>query len=93
MIILDTVIGSGATVLKLCDELSKIGGLQRQVTVLCCYASPPGLAAVAAHPAVHSVFVAHRSDRLDEHGWLVPYTHGDIGDKLFGPKGELEVLN
>ena len=86
LIILDTVLATGATVLKLCDELSDIVGSERQVTVLCCYASPQALASVADHQAVHSIFVAHEADTVDQHGYLVPYTNGDVGDKLFGKK-------
>ena len=86
IIILDSILATGATLLKLCDELSNISGLKRQVTVLCCYASPEGLAAVAAHEVVHSIVVAHRADTINEHGYVVPWTHGDLGDKLFGEK-------
>ena len=86
LVILDTVLATGATVLKLCDELSSTVGLERQVTVLCCYASPQALAAVADHRAVHSIFVAHEADTVDDNGYLVPYTNGDVGDKLFGKK-------
>lgn len=86
LIILDTVLATGATVLRLCDELSDVTGSKRQVVVLCCYASPQALAAVADHHAVHSIFVAHEADTVDEHGYLVPYTNGDVGDKLFGKK-------
>ena len=85
-VILDTVMATGATVVRLCDELSSIPGLRNQVTILSCYASPQAIAAVAVHPAVHSIFVAHRADTVDEHGYLVPYTNGDMGDKLFGKK-------
>ena len=89
IIILDTIVATGATLLKLCDELSNMSGLEKQVTVLCCYASPEALAAVAGHEVVHSIVVAHRADTVDEHGYLVPYTHGDMGDKLFGKKSSL----
>ena len=86
MIILETILATRATLLKLCDELSNISGLERQVTVLCCYASPKALAAVAGHEVVHSIVVAHRADTVDEGGYLVPYTHGDLKDKLFEKK-------
>lgn len=85
-IILDTILATGATILKLCDELSDVPGSEHRITVLSCYASPQALAAVACHPAVHSIVVAHQADTVDEHGYLVPYTHGDMGDKMFGKK-------
>ena len=83
LVILDTILATGDTVLRLCDELSD---LEAQVTVLCCYASPQALAAIAGHEVVHSIFVAHQADTVDENGYLVPYTNGDVGDKLFGKK-------
>ena len=86
LVILDTVLATGATVLKLCDELSNTVGSERKITVLCCYASPQALAAVANHRALHSVIVAHEADTVDDKGYLVPYTNGDVGDKLFGNK-------
>ena len=86
LIILDSILATGATLLKLCDEISILGGSEVQVTVLCCYASPQALAAIADHEIVHSIVVAHRADTVDEHGYLVPYTNGDLGDKLFGKK-------
>ena len=86
LIILDSILATGDTLLKLCDELSNIGGSERRVTVLCCYASPQALAAVAGHEVVHSIVVAHEADTVDEHGYVVPYTNGDLGDKLFGKK-------
>lgn len=86
LIILDTILATGATILKLCDELSSVPGSENRVTVLSCYASPQAIAAVACHSAVHSIVVAHQADTVDEHGYLVPYTNGDMGDKLFGKK-------
>lgn len=56
------------------------------MTLLCCYASPQALAAVAGHEFVHSIVIAHQADTVDEHGYLVPYTNGDLGDKIFGKK-------
>lgn len=87
-VILDTVMATGATVVRLCDELSRIpgGGGNRQVSVLSCYASPEAIAAVAAHPVVDSILVARRAEGVDEGGYLVPGTGGDVGDRLFGKR-------
>ncbi|KAL8831863.1 MAG: hypothetical protein Q9191_000615 [Dirinaria sp. TL-2023a] len=89
MVILDTILATGDTLLKFCDELLDIDGPERHITVLCCYASPQALAAVAHHRAVHSVFVAHEAETVDDDGYLVPYTNGDVGDKLFGKKQKI----
>jgi 4a-hydroxytetrahydrobiopterin dehydratase len=102
IVILDTILATGDTVVKLCDELfaprsntpdqaeqpslKPEGEPRRFVTVLSCYASPQAIAAVAAHPAVAAIWVAHLADTVDEYGYLVSYTHGDVGDKLFGKK-------
>ena len=86
LIILDTILATGATILKLCDELSNRPAFKRKVTVLCCYASPQALSKIAGHRAVHSVIVAHQADTVDDNGYLIPSTHGDMGDKLFGKK-------
>lgn len=92
LIILDTILATGDTMLKLCDELSDTLDLETHVTVLCCYASPQAVAAVADHPIVRSIFVAHLADIVDEHGYLVPSTNGDMGDKLFGKKVDRRSL-
>ncbi|KAF2123487.1 PRTase-like protein [Dothidotthia symphoricarpi CBS 119687] len=84
IVLLDTVIATGGTILKICDELMAISGsAERHVTILSCYVSPIGLAAVAKHPLVRNVIVAATAERVDEHGYVVPYP-GDVGDKLFG---------
>ena len=88
-LVLDTVLATGDTVLRLCDDLWKASlekNRRAQVVVLCCYASPEALARIAAHSAVVSIFVARQADTVDEQGYLVPYTHGDMGDKLFGER-------
>ena len=100
VVILDTIPATGDTVVKLCNELvmphssMQQAGLlsergnenQRFITVLSCYASPHAVAAVAAHSAIESIFVAHLAETVDEAGYLVASTNGDVGDKLFGRK-------
>jgi 4a-hydroxytetrahydrobiopterin dehydratase len=85
IVILDTIIATGDTVVKLCEELWEMsGGLPRSVVVLCVYAAPEALERVARCPVVEYVVVGRRAERCDERGYLVPYTNGDIGDKIFG---------
>ncbi|KAI8947624.1 phosphoribosyltransferase-like protein [Xylaria longipes] len=84
IILLDTVIATGGTILKICDELLAMSGSrERYITVLACYVSPIGIQAVAKHPLIREIIVAAKADSVDENGYVVPYP-GDIGDKLFG---------
>ncbi|OCL11728.1 PRTase-like protein [Glonium stellatum] len=90
IVLLDTVIATGGTILKICDELMALSGSQlKYITILSCYVSPLGLAAVAKHPLVREIIVAVTAERVDENGYVVPYP-GDVGDKLFG-KAELHT--
>jgi 4a-hydroxytetrahydrobiopterin dehydratase len=84
IVLLDTVMATGGTILAICDQLLEESGDQNKyITILSCYVSPNGLAAVAKHPLVRNVIVATTAERVDEHGYVVPYP-GDVGDKLFG---------
>lgn len=84
VILLDTVIATGGTILNICDELMGLSGTGvKYITILACYVSPIGLEAVAKHPLVREVIIASRAEDVDEQGYTVPYP-GDIGDKLFG---------
>jgi 4a-hydroxytetrahydrobiopterin dehydratase len=85
IVILDTIVATGDTVVKLCEELWEMSGKQpRSVVVLCCYAAPEALERIAQCPVVEYVVVGRRAERCDEKGYLVPYTNGDIGDKIYG---------
>lgn len=86
-VVLDTVIATGDTVAKLCDELWELSGRrERSVVVMCCYAAPAALVRLSRHPVVQYIVVARWAEGCDEAGYLVPTTNGDIGDKLFGEK-------
>ncbi|OGM39541.1 pterin-4-alpha-carbinolamine dehydratase, partial [Aspergillus bombycis] len=86
LVVLDTLVATGDTLVALCEELWAMssGRAERSVAVLCCYAAPEALERVAACPVVEYVIVAARAERCDDAGYLVPYTHGDIGDKIYG---------
>lgn len=75
ILLLDTVIATGGTILKICDELMGLSGGKEKYVI--------GLAAVSKHPLVKEIFVGAMAETVDENGYLVPYP-GDIGDKLFG---------
>lgn len=84
VVLLDTVIATGGTILAICDELMALSGPgERYITVLSCYVSPVGLEAVAKHPLVREIVVAAEAEGVDDKGYTVPYP-GDIGDKLYG---------
>ncbi|KAJ5301144.1 uncharacterized protein N7443_006146 [Penicillium atrosanguineum] len=84
LVVLDTVVATGDTIVQLCAELWVLSGGTASVVVCCCYAAPAALKRVAACPGVKCVVVGRRAERCDERGYLVPYTHGDIGDKIYG---------
>ena len=86
IIVLDTIVATGDTIVQLCAELRALSGGTASMVVLCCYAAPAALERVAACPGVEYVVVGSLAERCDERGYLVPYTHGDIGDKIYGER-------
>ena len=85
IVILDTIIATGDTVVQLCEELWEMSGKQpKSVVILCCYAAPEALERIAQCPVVEYVVVGKKAERCDEKGYLIPYTNGDIGDKIYG---------
>jgi uracil phosphoribosyltransferase len=91
VVILDTMIARGDSVRAVCDELRQRGQPDGTVSVICCYAAPEGMEAVAQHPSVHAVWTAARGASVDAQGYVQPPTFGDMGDKLFGPKAPQDV--
>lgn len=92
LVFLDTVIATGGTVAKLCDELWEMSGCrERSVVVMCCYAAPAAFVRLSRHPVVQYIAVARRAEGCNKAGYLVPTTNGDIGDKLFGEKEECTI--
>ncbi|EFR00366.1 hypothetical protein MGYG_03368 [Nannizzia gypsea CBS 118893] len=86
VVILDTIIATGDTVLQLCEEIWNMSGRTKEssVVVMCCYAAPKALELISMHPVVDYIVVAKKSQGCDTAGYLIPYTHGDIGDKMYG---------
>lgn len=94
--ILDTIIATGDTVVKLCEELWEMSGRKPDsMVVWCCYAAPDALERIARCPVVEYVVVAKRAERCDEKGYLV-HTNRDIGDKIYsgvsGQDGKVEPV-
>ena len=84
-VILDTIIATGDTVVKLCEELWEMSGQKPDsVVVWCCYAAPEALERIGRCPVVEYVVVPKRAESCDERGYLIPYTNGHIGDKIYG---------
>ncbi|KAE8453325.1 hypothetical protein EG329_011392 [Mollisiaceae sp. DMI_Dod_QoI] len=84
IILLDTVIATGDTIVSLCDEFRAGDAVRGCVTVLACYASPESVEVVKRHEMVGRVVVGFLSESVDKEGYLIPYTNGDVGDKMFG---------
>jgi len=82
LVILDPIIATGGTLVETIDYLQHkpVGS----IAVLSCYAAPQGLDSInSAHPEVQIV-AGSLAEEVDELGYLIPPTNGDIGDKLFG---------
>ncbi|KAK7989730.1 carbon-nitrogen hydrolase [Apiospora arundinis] len=87
LVLLDTVIATGDTMHRLCDELEVMPGCTpSSVIVMSCYAAPAALQRLAMHPIVKYIVVAREAERCDDDGCLVPSTNGDIGDKIYGAR-------
>ncbi|KAF7585073.1 putative pterin-4-alpha-carbinolamine dehydratase, partial [Aspergillus hancockii] len=94
IIILDTVIATGDTVVALCEAIWAMGAREagRKVVVMCVYGAPEALERVRKCEGVECVVVGFVAEGCDEHGYLVPATHGDVGDKIYGVAWQGEVV-
>jgi uracil phosphoribosyltransferase len=87
VIILDTVIATGDTVNALCNKIHKMyPAHDYQLKVISCYASPQSVKLLLANTAVNELIAGVISITVDQQGYLIPATNGDMGDKLFGNK-------
>ena len=92
ILLLNTVIATGDTIVKLLEEIKATIETSQHyevktskcVTVLTCYASPQALAILKSHPLVKCIVVGVIAHGVDDNGFLIPSTGGDMGDKLFG---------
>lgn len=83
VVLLDTVIATGDTRGKLCDELFEMDGCtERSVVIVSCYARPADLDRLAMYPVVKYIVVVRKAEKCGDDGYLVLYTNGDIGDKI-----------
>jgi uracil phosphoribosyltransferase len=84
ILLLDTIIASGDTVTSALKMIKEFSSEQARVCVMSCYVSPEGLEKVLVEGQPHEVIIGGIAERVDENGYLVPMTHGDLGDRLFG---------
>lgn len=88
LVILDPIIATGGTLVETIDYLQHkpIGS----IAVLSCYAAPQGLDSInSLHPEIQ-IIAGCLAEDVDELGYLIPPTNGDIGDKLFGKEEKNE---
>jgi 4a-hydroxytetrahydrobiopterin dehydratase len=85
VLLVDTIAATGSTAVHVLDALAAADpGLA--ITAMFAYASPEAIARITAHrsPILGELWIGHMADTVDAHGYLVPYTNGDAGDKLYG---------
>lgn len=84
ILILDPIVATGDTIIATIDILQQTQKNIRSITVLSCYAAPEGVSKIIrASPKVR-VIIGCLSQGMDEKSYLIPKTHGDMGDKLYG---------
>ncbi len=91
IIILDPIIATGDTLKQVCREIEESSEHPFSITILSCYAAPEGVGALLKSNSNISVVVGCMAESIDDAGYLVPSTHGDMGNKLFGTVTEMEV--
>ena len=80
-VILEPIIASGRSLDLLLGELGKICA---EITVWSCYVAPEGLHQLTEKFPNVRFRIACLADSVNDCGYLVPHTNGDIGDKLYG---------
>lgn len=83
-LVLDTVIATGTTMKQVLIQLIDLGVEPQQIEVFTCYAAPQALDALGSLGRDFAITVGCLADSVDDAGMLVPYTNGDLGDKLYG---------
>jgi len=84
VVILDTVVATGDTILRLLHDLEERNILEgNSLHLLSCYASPIALERIGSKNVLRSIIVGVVSEGVDSDGYLIPRTNGDIGEKLF----------
>jgi 4a-hydroxytetrahydrobiopterin dehydratase len=84
IIVLDPIIATGDTILQVYSNMAKHSTEMSSFKVISCYASPLGVKAILDKTKNVDLVVGCMAKTVDANGYLVPYTNGDMGDKLFG---------
>ncbi|MFZ1248824.1 MAG: uracil phosphoribosyltransferase [Candidatus Saccharimonadales bacterium] len=90
VVILDPIIATGNTAIKAYKSLNDKTSTNVSCTMISCYASPEGVTNIQ-RTITADLFVGCLALTVDNAGYLMPSTNGDMGDKLFGiekPNGE-----
>lgn len=82
-ILLDVIVARGDTIAAVIRHL-RTAGYSGQIHLVSCYAAPEGLAHLLTIDTDLQVHVGGYADHVDPHGYLVPPTYGDMGNKLYG---------
>lgn len=84
VVLLDPIIATGSTLSAVCARLKK-KGTPGSLLVLSCYAAPEGIRVALNEHDDLQICVGCLAKTVGGDGRVVPLTHGDMGDKLFGP--------
>lgn len=82
ILILDTVIATGDTIIAVAQALRERSPLAR-IEVASCYAAPGAIDAILSSSVVEYLSVTLLAQDCRD-GWLIPKINGDAGDKLYG---------
>ena len=88
IIILDVISATGDTLLNMINYIEDCDNSKSYIIdIVCCYVSPDALNRIKDRTknsnTVRSFTIGVLSTGVDNHGYIVPYTNGDLGDKLF----------
>lgn len=89
VLIFDPIIATGDTLVQVSESIVDTMQGASSFTVFSCYAAPEGVQAVLDKTRNINLVVGCMAETVDENGYLLPLTHGDMGDKLFGPVTEM----
>ena len=86
IVIIDSVIATGDTIKALLEDISLEAPLktQHKISILTCYCSPIAIEKLSlSNHQISHLIIGVKSVDADDKGYLIPYTNGDIGDKLY----------
>ncbi len=85
VILLDVIAARGDTLYAVCRALQETPRPPRALTAVVCFLTRDAIERLETLPGGAPDLIAGRVAKgVDEHGFIIPSTHGDAGDKLFG---------